>query len=231
MKKKSDRQLATAKQVAKLGLAEKRRLAAKGRKAIAMVLAMKRQVETAFYAMGKALVTLADKGVIRALGHPSFEALCEVELKMSDAQAMRLIHIVESFPQRDVAHLTSTKATAIIDLAGALGHETTPRGLVKRGTIHLPNGQTIDVRGASAARIAGAARTVRARHSSARAPGIHVSAEDGRLVASIVRELRRAKVTARVDAIAAGTKTGAKMRLTVNVRDAKKVGRALLHAG
>ncbi len=144
---------------------------------------------------------------------------------------MRLIHIVESFPQRELAHLTSTKATAIIDLAGALGHETTPRGLLKRGTIHLPNGQTLDVGGASAARIASAARNIRAHHARSHQHGVHVSMEDQRIVTRVVRELRRAKVAASVNAIAASNETGAKMRLTVNVRDAKKVGRALLHAG
>lgn len=228
MKGNDHDKLAHVERVAKLGLADKRKLAKKGRAAIAIVVAMKRQIEKAFYAMGKALVTLSDKAVIAALGQPSFEALCEVELKMSVAQAERLIDIVESFGRRDVAHLTSTKATAVIDLAGALGHETTAKGLLKRGTVHLPGGRAIDVSAASAAKIASAARSIRAKRP-AHGPGVHVSAGDRRIIDHLIRELRRAKVKATVDAIAASASTGAKMRLTVNVRDAKKVGHALLH--
>jgi hypothetical protein len=211
--------------LARAGLKEKSRLAKKGRAAIATVVAMKKQIQKSFYAMGKALVVLRDPAVIRALGHPSFEALCEVDLKMSDAQAVRLIHIVESFPKGIADDLGSTKATAVIDLANALGKKATASGLVKRGTVHLPNGKSIDVKAASAANIARAARAV--HKPNVHGPGMHVSPEDRRLVAHVAAALRKAKVRATVEALAASGKDGARMRLTVNARDAPRVGRAL----
>ncbi len=60
--------------LAKLGVAEKKRLAAKGRKAIAVVLREKRRIESSFYAMGRALETLKDVGVVHALGHALIRA-------------------------------------------------------------------------------------------------------------------------------------------------------------
>ncbi len=169
----------TIEKVASRGVKEKARLAAQGRAAIAVVVAMKKQIQKSFYAMGKALVVLRDKAVIAALGHPSFEQLCEVELRMSDAQALRLIHIVESFSKGIAGHLGSTKATAIIDLANALGKKTTPSGLLKRGTVHLPNGAAIDVKSASAAKIA-PAHVIHASRP-ANGPGVHVSPAERRL--------------------------------------------------
>ena len=66
---------------------EEKRLAARGRRAMAVVLRMKARIERAFYAMGKALAELDDPRVFRALGFASFDALCEVGLKISPAQA------------------------------------------------------------------------------------------------------------------------------------------------
>ncbi len=220
--------LARVRGVVALGAKEKARLARKGRAAIAVVVAMKKEVQKSFYAMGRALVVLRDAAVIRALGHPSFAELCDVELRMSDAQAVRLIHIVESFGERAAADLGSTKATAIIELAGAMGKKTTPSGLVKRGTVHLPSGGAIDVRSASAAKIARAVREIKVRRP-AKGPGVHVSPQDRRLVERVAAALRRAKIKATVEALASGGPTGARMRLTVNVRDTSAVGRALAH--
>lgn len=83
--------------------------------------------------MGRALATLKDPGVLHALGHPSFAALC-TSMGISVGQADRLVHIVHSFPESATKHLTSGKATAIIKLAGAIGGRTTPKGLLAKGT-------------------------------------------------------------------------------------------------
>lgn len=218
--------LAVVNRVAAMGTAERKRLAEKGREAIATVVAMRREVEQAFYAMGEALSVLSDSAVIRALGHPSFAQLCDVELGVSVAQATRLIHIVESFGKREAARLTSTKATAIIDLAGALGNKTTAKGLWKRRTVHLPDGTTIDVESASAAKIANAAKALRARKPGKKF-GVHVTPADRQAVAHAAAALRRAKIHARVEAIAASAATGAKIRITFSVRDLASVGRVL----
>ncbi len=220
--------LARVNAVAALGAKEKALLAKKGRAAIAVVVAMKREIKKSFYAMGPALVVLREPAIIRALGHPSFDELCTVELAMSDAQANRWIHIAESFSKREAEGLTSAKATAVIDLAHALGKDTTAKGLIKRGTVHLPNGSSIDVKAASAARIASAARTIRSGRPAS-GPGIHISPADRRLLDHVVAKLAQAKIKATVAGVAGGAKTGAKMRLTVGLRDLRKLGQALLH--
>src|SRR6185312_11403130 len=151
--------LTKAEAAVKRAAAEKKKLAAIGRRAVAAVLKAKRDAQKAFYDMGRALAILRDASVYHALGHSSFEQLCEATLGISDSQAGRLIAITEHFDARDAKKMiTSTRATAIIDLAGALGGDTTPKGLLARGTVRLPDGASIDVRSADAEAIERAAR-------------------------------------------------------------------------
>ncbi len=213
---------------AKVGALEKKRLAAKGRAAIATVLKKKHVIEDAFYEMGRALSVLRDPAVFRALGHSSFEQLCDTTLGVSDSQAGRLIAITEHFSARDAKKfVTSTRGTAIIDLARALGGETTPKGLLTRGSIHLPDGQTIDVRSAEAHAIDAAAHRVRAHRAPTRRGGLVVSAEAKQFFVHLRAALKRAKLDVRVEEIAASESVGAKMRIVANVHDATKLASAL----
>ena len=218
-------QLARARRLLVHATAEEKRFAATGRRAMAVVLRMKRQIEKAFYVMGRALAALDEPRVFRALGYESFDALCEVGLGVAPAQADRLVHIVNSFTAAEAKRLTRTKATAIIDLARAMGGRATARGLLARGTVHVGN-KTIDVTSATATKIDRVAAELRAgKHTSG--PGVHVAPEDAKAVAAIARELRAQKLDATIEAIAADAARGAKMRLVARVRDRRKLARAL----
>src|SRR5579884_1785370 len=207
---------------------EKKRLAAKGRKAIAVVLKMKKDIQKSFYAMGRALAVLRDESVYRALGHTSFAQLCDTRLEISDSQAGRLIEITEHFGAREAKKLvTSTRGTAIIDLARAMGGKTTPKGLLSRGTVHLPNGKSIDVRSAEAHVIDAAAHEIRARRPPNGHGGLVVSDEAKHFFARLHAALKKAKLDVKVDEIAASEAVGAKMRLVANVGDASKLAAAL----
>ena len=212
----------------KRAAAEKKKLVAKGRAAIAVVLRKKRDVENAFYAMGRALAVLRDAAVYHALGHSSFEALCETSLGISDSQAGRLIAITEHFGAREAKKLiTSSRATAIIDLANALGGHTTPKGLLARGTVTLPSGHRIDVHAADAHAIEQAAHAVRARRAPSGRGGLVISPEAREFFSRLHAALRRAKLAARVDEIAASERLGAKMRIVAGVHDARALAGAL----
>lgn len=223
--------LVKVKAAAKLGAAEKKRLAARGRKAVATVLAMKKVIKKAFYEMGRALAVLKDPAVFRALGHPSFEELC-ASMKMSDSQADRLIAITEHFSAREAKELiTSTKATAIIDLASAMGGKTTPRGLLERGTVHLANGKTIDVGSASSHAIDAAARSLRANRKPSGHGGLAISPEAKRFFARLRSEAKKARLgDVRIEEIAASEDEEAKMRLVAGVKDARALAHALASA-
>lgn len=208
------------------GSAESKRYAVKGRKAIALVSKMKTRIENAFYAMGEALAVLDDPRVFHALGHTSFDALCAVDLKVSPAQADRLIHIVNSYTANEAKKLNATKATAIIDLAHAIGGRTTARGLLARGTVHVGK-TTIDVRSANATKIARTAKALReGKHTSG--PGVHVSEGDARAIRAMATAMRHAKLDATIEPIAADAAGGAKMRIVARVHDKLALAQALL---
>ncbi len=219
-----------AANLARLGRAEKKRLAAKGRAALAIVLRAKRDIEASYYAMGRALAILKDTAVLHALGHTSFAALCD-SLDISVGQADRLVHIVESYPGGVPKKLTSTKATAIIKLANAIGGKTTPKGLLAHGTVHLSVGDSVDVKGSDASHIAAVARKLSAHVNKPRRGGVVVSSAAHAFFVRFARERRTEKIAGvRVDELAASKSTGGKMRITANVSDAKKLGHALIRA-
>ncbi len=216
---------------AKLGTAEKKRLAAKGRKAVATVVAMKRTIKKAFYAMGRALAVLKEPAVFHALGHPSFAQLCTT-IEISESQADRLIAITEHFSPRDAKKMiTSTKATSIIDLASAIGGKTTAKGLLKQGTVHLSDGQTIDIRSASSHAIDGAARRLRSRRKPSGHGGLMVSPNAKHFFTALRAATKKAKLAdVRIEEIAASKSDEAKMRLVASVHDAGKLADALKKA-
>ncbi len=227
---KNAEKVAAATQLAKLGSKKKHAIAAKARAAIALIKSKKDEIARDFYLIGQALVALEDKAVIAALGHTSFGQLCDVELQMSAAQAARLMNVVKSFSKRDAEKLTAAKATAIIDLAAAIGGKTTPKGLLSRGTVHVPGVGAVDVHGADAAAIARAARSARAKGAKKTIHGVSLSATEKALVAHIRAALRGAKVkSADVEGIAASAATGGRFRISGYLHDVHAIGRALAH--
>lgn len=223
--------LKKVKRAVKISAAESKRLAMEGRKAIATVLKTKRIVEKAFYEMGRALAVLREPAMFRALGHTSFQQLCDTTLEISESQAGRLIAITEHFAARDAKKLvTSTRGTAIIDLAAAIGGKTTAKGLLARGTVHLPDGETIDVHTAQAHAIDAAAHRIRARAKPSTHGGLVVSPEARRFFARLRAALKKAKLDVHVDEIAASASVGAKMRIVVGVDDASTLATALRDA-
>ena len=212
--------------------AKKKDIAKRARAAIALIVAKKDEIAHDFYAIGRALVALDDKAVIAALGHRSFGELCDVELGMSAAQAARLMNVVKSFSEREADELTAAKATAIIDLAGALGGKTTPKGLLSRGTVRVPGVGAVDVHAADAAVIARAARSARAKAPAKKSHGVSLSSADKALVTHLRAALRRAKLkSATVEGIAASAATGGRFRITAYLHDAPAVGEALMKMG
>ena len=117
---------------------------------------------------------------------------------------------MHSFPESATKHLTSGKATAIIKLAGAIGGRTTPKGLLAKGTVHLSDGDSIDLKASDASRIDAVAR---------------------KLAEPAKKPRKTEKLDGvRVDEIAANKAEGGKMRITASVADAKKLGHALIRA-
>ena len=210
------------------GTAEKRKLAAKGERAAVVVRRMKNRIERSFYEMGKALVVLDDPGVFHAMGFSSFDALCSTHLGVPPATADRLIHIVESFPASEARKLNSTKATALIDLARAIGGRTTARGLLARGTVHV-GATRLDVKSASATKIDALAKELRdGKHTTG--PGVHVSAADASFVKHLGAKMHAEQIDGSVTAAAAGADEGAKMHISCHVREAKALEKALAAA-
>ncbi len=221
-----------ANRLGAIAAAKKQTIATKARATIALIVAKKDEIARDFYTIGRALVALDDKAVIAALGHKSFAALCDVELRMSAAQAARLMNVVKSFSERDAERLTAAKATAIIDLAGAMGGKTTAKGLLSRGTVHVPGVGPVDVHGADAAVIARAARSARAKSPAKRTHGVSLSTADAALVTHLRAGLRRAKVkSATVEGIASSAVTGGRFRVTGYLHDARAIGEALSKIG
>lgn len=216
--------------VRKVGLAEKRKLAAKGRAAIAFIRSKKDEIARAFYDIGKELVTLSDEGVVSALGHPSFASLCDVELGMSPSQAARLMKVARSFSQREAGSLTAAKATALVDLAHAIGGKTTPKGLLERKTVTVPGVGSIDLASSGAAEIARAAKRARAKTGNTPTRGVRLSTEDKSFLRHARAAVNRDANGTTVQAIAASSATGGRFVVKGLIRDARAIGHALIRA-
>ena len=215
--------------LAKLGAKRKAAIEKKARAAIALIKSKKDEIANDFYVIGKALLALDDKAVVAVLGHPSFGALCQIELGMSSAQAQRLMNVAKSFSKREAADLTASKATAIVDLAGAIGGKTTAKGLLARGTVDVPGVGAIDVKSADAATLDRAARAAREKDAHKTTHGVSLTSADKQLVAHMRAALKRANVkAAEIEGIAASVATGGRFRISGYLRDLHAICEALV---
>ncbi len=204
--------------------------AVRARKTIARVVALKKRVEESFYEMGKLIKPLKAAAMFGALGYETFAALCDAELGISDDQADRLIDIVDHFTPKLATTVGNWKATALVELSRALGKQVTPATLLQREHVAFGNHQVINVRTATANRILQAARSLRDKKPAAGRRGVHVTAEEKALVNRLVRELDDRKVKAKITSVAGGKVKGGKLKLEVNVHDARALGLALTAA-
>ena len=77
---------ADVRKLAAIGAAEKKRLAREGKKLVALVVRLRREIQRKSFELGRALARLKDKSIIAALGFPSFHALCDTALRVSRPQ-------------------------------------------------------------------------------------------------------------------------------------------------
>jgi hypothetical protein len=213
-----------------LAAAEKKRLAAKGKKLMERVRALRDEREKMAHEMGKALALLKDKAMIHALGYQSFQALCSIGLGMSHDTADQLIDISQSFTVAQTAALGTAKATALIGLSRALGGKHTPSGLLSHRNLDVGRGKQFDVKAASADAIHRVASDLRDRAPIAARRGIHVTPEDKAFVARLNKALHAHGLDAEAIAIAGPHETGGKLRLDGLIRDARLLAKALQDA-
>jgi hypothetical protein len=218
-----------ASKLAALGAAEKKKLAAEGKKLIARVKALRSTLQRASFDLGRALARLKDSAIWGALGYKSFRALCDTTLHISVDLADELIAIAQSFSAREAKKLGTAKAVALIDLAKALPGEHTPAGLLGRGSVKVGK-RTLDVKVASAYDLANEARAIRAAHPTPSRRGVHVEASERHLAAALDHALAHHGVEAKVSAIAAGKATGARIRIELPMRDLTVLARSIREA-
>ncbi len=201
--------------------------AARARKSIARIVALKKRVEQSFYEMGKLIKPLKAAGMFGSLGYETFAAMCDAELGISADQADRLIDIVDNFTPKLATTVGNWKATALVELSRALGKRVTPSSLLRREHVPFGNHQVINVRTATANRILQAARSLRDTKPEAGRRGVHVTAEEKALVNRLVRELNQRKVKAKITSVAGGKLKGGKLKIEVNVHDVHALALAL----
>ena len=188
-------------------------IAAAARRDIALVKRRKHDIEGAFYDIGQALVRLKKPDVIRALGHQTFDALCQIELQMSVAQADRLISVAGSMTRDEAKKLGPAKAAALVDLLSATPGRDTARGALARG-VRLPGGKKLDPKTSSARAMESAAKSVRSATRPAKGRGRHVAREELALGAALEKKLRADGVaTARVVVVAGPPGKPARVRI------------------
>jgi len=183
----------------------KRKLAAIARAArrdIALVKARKHDIEGAFYDIGQALARLKKKEVIQALGHPSFDSLCQIELEMSVPQADRLIAVTRKMTKNEAKNLGPAKAAALVDLLSATPGRDTAHGALSRG-MTLPDGKKLNPKTTSARAMEGAAKSVRTATRPAKGRGRHVTRDELALGSALEKKLHAEGIaTARVAVVA-----------------------------
>lgn len=221
---------ADVRKLAAIGAAEKKRLAREGKKLVALVVRLRRQIQRKSFELGRALARLKDRSIIAALGFPSFHALCDTALQMSSDLADQLIAIAKSFSAAENRRIGGTaKAVAIIDLAKALPGEHTPAGLLSRGAIKVGR-RTIDVRSATAQAISDEARAIRAARPSAARRGVHVSPSERHVASALAHALHHHGIEAKIQAIAAGKETGALVRIQLPMRSLRELAQSIHEA-
>ena len=218
------------RKLAAIGAAEKKRLAREGKKLVALVVSLRKQIQRKSFELGRALARLKDKAVVAALGFPSFHALCDTALHMSADLADQLIDIATSFSAAEAKRIGGTaKAVAIIDLAKALPGAHTPAGLLAHGAVKVGK-RTLDVRAATAQAIADEARAIRAAHPTPSRRGIHLAPSERHVAAALAHALRQHGVDAKVQAIAAGKATGALVRIQLPMRNLRELAKSIPEA-
>ena len=207
-----------AKSLVAVGGAEKKRLAREGRKLVAAVVRLRGRLQQTAFELGRALRPLKEKAMLAALGFPSFRALCETALGISNDLADQLIAIAESFSAKQARKLGTAKAIAVIDLAKTMPGAHTPAGLLAKRAVKIGR-RTVDVRDASAHDITAAARAIRQARPARATGGVSVAPSERHLAAALAHALAGRHVEAKVTAVAAGKATGARVRLELPMRD------------
>jgi hypothetical protein len=101
----------------------------------------KKRIGEDFYDIGLALRELLKKKLYQALGYASFGAMLKTREVMSEAQAHKLIQLVESVPRTQAIAYGQEKAIALINYAKATPELDTPKLLMEGGA--LPSGKRV----------------------------------------------------------------------------------------
>jgi len=103
----------------------------RGEDLLALIERRKSVIVESFYDLGVALRELLRRELYRALGHPSFKALLEERRVMSEAQAYKLIALVEHLPREEALRLGQEKAAALVAYAEATPEPDRPAELAR----------------------------------------------------------------------------------------------------
>ncbi len=203
MGKKKGLPRALARRASALAKDKKTRVLQQAHDDIALVKEKQDEIAAAFYEMGMALARLAQKTVMRALGHGTFEELLRARVGMSVAQAEHLMLIVEQIDEADAIRWKQDKSLAVANLKKQPGVK-----LLGPGRLQLPSKEVIDVEHAQTAEIERKAEIERHRHQrkKKRGRGRTTSPDERKAASDLKRALGRAGVRAQVRCVA--TKPG-----------------------
>ncbi len=137
-----------------------KRLAERGRVAIARIRERQADVAENMVDIGLALAELKADGVAEALGRVGFAEVCAEDLRMPLSTANALVAIATRVPRELVASLGADRARAVLELVDATPADDTPADVVQ-GTLTLPSGRAFDVGAATTKEIREAARAFR----------------------------------------------------------------------
>lgn len=119
------------------------------------------QAARGYYALGRALVTLARAGFAEALGYDDFRALCDRGLGLSKATVDRLTSAVANLSAAQYAALRPARVDALLSLAAATPADDTREILEGKVITLWESGPTLDVAKATTAQLREAAVSVR----------------------------------------------------------------------
>jgi len=103
----------------------------RGEDLLALIERRKSVIVESFYDLGVALRELLRRELFRALGHASFKALLAERQVMSEAQAYKLIALVEHLPREEALRLGQEKAAALVAYAEATPEPDRPAELAR----------------------------------------------------------------------------------------------------
>ena len=151
---------ALAKRAAAQHALRVKRLAERGRVAIARIRERQADVAENMVDIGLALAELKADGVAEALGRVGFAEVCAEDLRMPLSTANALVAIATRVPRELVASLGADRARAVLELVDATPADDTPADVFE-GTLTLPSGRAFDVGAATTKEIREAARAFR----------------------------------------------------------------------